>query len=69
MLRFCVFGLITIKNIDNQQVKLGLVLEEKMTVSSVLKLDNNNRVEFGLVSSDALLRRSLRVVLKMMKTS
>ena len=39
-----------IRSIANQQVKLGLVLEEKVTTSSIPKSDN--QVEFGLVFSD-----------------
>ena len=50
----------TTRSIANQQVKLGLVLEENVTASSIPKSDN--RVEFGLAFSDELLRTSLMVV-------
>ena len=51
----------------NQQTKLGLVLEEKVTAPSVPKSDN--RVEFGLGFLDELLRTSLMVVWELMKPS
>ena len=57
----------TIRNAANQQTKLGLVLEEKVTAPSVPKSDN--RVEFGLGFSDELLRTSLTVVWELMKPS
>ena len=50
----------TIRSAANQQTKLGIVLEEKLTAPSVPKSDN--RVEFGLGFSDELLRSSLMVV-------
>ena len=49
----------------NQQTKLGLVIEEKVTAPSVPKSDN--RVEFGLGFSDELLRTSLMVLWELMK--
>ena len=67
LLRFWTSRIATIRSAANQQAKLGLVLEEKMTASSVPKLDN--RVEFGLGFSDELLRTSLMVVWELMKPS
>ena len=67
MLRFSLSKIATIRSIGNQQAKLGLVLEEKVTAPSVPKSDN--RVEFGLKFSDELLRASLMVVWELMKTS
>ena len=52
---------------SQQQTKLGLVLEEKVTATSVPKSDN--RVEFGLGFSDELLRTRLLVVSELMKPS
>ena len=57
----------TIRGAANQQVKMGLVLEQKVTAPSVPKSDN--RVEFGLGFSDELLRTSLMVVWEQMKPS
>ena len=67
LLRFWTSRIATIKSAANQQTKLGLVLEEKMTAPSVPKSDN--RVEFGLGFSDELLRTSLMVVWELIKTS
>ena len=50
----------TIRIIASQQIKLGLVLEEKMTAASKAKSDNP--VEFGLGFSDELMRTSLMVM-------
>ena len=60
LLRFWLSRIATIKSAANQQAKLGLILEEKVTAPSMPKSDN--RVEFGLRSSDELLRTSLMVV-------
>ena len=50
LLRFWRSRSAKIRNAANQQVKLGLVLEEKVTAPSVPNSDN--RVEFGLGFSD-----------------
>ena len=55
------------KSAANQQTKLRLVLEEKVTATSVPKSDN--RVELGLGLSAKLLRTSLMVVWELMKPS
>ena len=65
--RFWTSRIATVRNAANQQTKLGLVLEEKVTAPSVPKSDN--RVEFGLGFSDELLRASLMVVWELMKPS
>ena len=44
LLRFWTSRIASIRSAANQQTKLGLVLEEKVTAPSVLKSDN--RVEF-----------------------
>ena len=67
LLRFWTSRIATIRSAANQQMKLGLVLEEKVTAPSVPKSDN--RVEFGLGFSDELLRTSLMVVWELMKSS
>ena len=67
LLRFWTSRIAKIRSAANQQTKLGLVLEEKVTAPSVPKSDN--RVEFGLGFSDELLRTSLMVVLELMKQS
>ena len=67
LLRFWTSRIATIRRAANQQTKLGLVLEEKVTAPSVPKSDN--RVEFGLGLSDELLRASLMVVWELMKPS
>ena len=60
LLRFWTSRIATIRSAANQQTKLVIVLEEKVTAPSVPKSDN--RVEFGLGFSDELLRTSLMVV-------
>ena len=60
LLRFWTSTVATIRINANQQTKLGLVFEEKVTAPSVPKSDN--RVEFALGFSDELLRTSLMVV-------
>ena len=67
LLRFWTSRIATIRSAANQQTKLGLVSEEKVTAPSVPKSDN--RVEFGLGFSDELLRTSPRVVWELMKPS
>ena len=67
LLRFWTSRIATIISAANQQVKLGLVLEEKVTAPSVPKLDN--RVEFRLGFSNELLRTSLMIVWELMKPS
>ena len=67
LLRFWTSRIATIKNATNPQTKLGLVLEEKVTATSVPKSDK--RVEFGLGLSDELLRTSLMVVWELMRPS
>ena len=67
LLRFWTSRIATIRSASNQQTKLGLVLEDKVTAPSVPKSDN--RVEFGLGFSDELLRTSLMVVREPMKPS
>ena len=60
LLRFWTSRTATMRNAANQQVKLGLVLQVKVTAPSVPKSDS--RGEFGLRFSDKLLRTSLMVV-------
>ena len=67
LLRFWTSRTATIRSAANQQTKLGLVSEEKLTAPSVPKPDN--RVEFGLGFSDELLRTSPRVVWELMNPS
>ena len=67
LLRFWASRIATIRSAANQQIKLELVLEEKVTAPSVPKSDN--RVEFVLGFSDELLRTSLMVVWELMKPS
>ena len=50
----------TIRSSANQQDKLGLVLEEKVTAPSVPKNDNQEEVVLGF--TEELLRTSLMVV-------
>ena len=57
LLRFWMSRIATIRSAANQQTKLGLVLEEKVTATSVPRSDN--QVEFELGFSDELLRTSL----------
>ena len=65
LLRFWTSRIATIRSAANQQAKLGLVLEEKVTAPSVPESDK--RVEFGLGFSDKLLRTSLMVVWELMR--
>ena len=65
LLRFWTSRIATIRSAANQQAKLGLGLEEKVTAPSVPKADN--RVEFRLGFSDELLRTSLMVMWELMK--
>ena len=67
MLRFWTSRIVTIRSAANQQAKLRLVLEDKVSAPSVPKSDN--RVEFGLGFSDELLRTSLMVVWEVMEPS
>ena len=67
LLRFWLSGIATIRSAANQQVKLGNVLEEKLTAPSVPKFDN--RVESGLGLSDELLSTSFMVVWELMRPS
>ena len=67
LLRFWTSRIATIRSAANQQTKLGLDLEEKVTAPSLPK--SKNRVEFGLGFSDELLRTSLMVVWELMKQS
>ena len=67
LLRFWTSRIVTIKSATNPQTKLGLVLEEKVTASSVPKSDK--RLDFGLGFSDELLRTSLMVVWELMRPS
>ena len=67
LLRFWMSRIATLTSAANQQTKLGIVLEEKVTAPSVPETDN--RVEFGLGFSDELLRTSLMVVWELMKPS
>ena len=67
LLRFWTSRIVTIRSAANQQTKLGLVLEEKVTAPLVQKSDN--RVEFGFEFSEELLRTSLMVVWELMKPS
>ena len=67
LLRFWLSRIATIRSAADQQVKQGLVLEEKVTATSVPKSDN--RVEFGLGFSDELLRTSLIVAWELTKPS
>ena len=67
LLRFWTSRIATLRSAANQQTKLGLVLEEKVTAPSVP--NSINRVQFGLGFSDELLRTSLMVVWELMKPS
>ena len=67
LLRFWTSRIATIRSAANQQAKLGLVLEERVTAPSVPESDK--RVEFGLGFSDKLLRTSLMVVWELMRPS
>ena len=67
LLRFWTSRVATRRSAANQQTKLGLVLEEKVTAPAVPKSDK--RVEFGLGFSDELLSTSLMVVWELMKPS
>ena len=67
LLRFWMSRIVTIKSATNPQIRLGLILEEEVTVPSVPKCDK--RVEFGLGFSDELLRTSLMVVWELMRPS
>ena len=57
LLRFWTSRIARIRSAANQQTKLGVVLEEKVTAPLMPKSDNG--VEFGLGFSDAMLRTSL----------
>ena len=67
LLRFGTSRIATIRSAANQQAKLGLVLEEKVTSPSVPRSDN--RVEFGSGFSDELLKTGLMVAWGLMKPS
>ena len=67
LLRFWTSRIATIRSAANEQTRLGLVLEEKVTAPS--GPESEKRVEFGLVFSDELLRTSLMVVWELMKPS
>ena len=60
LLRFWLSRISTIRIVASQQIKLGLVMEEKMTASSIPK--SENRVESGLRFSDELLSTSVVIV-------
>ena len=62
LLIFWLSRISTIRIVASQQIKLGLVMEEKMTAPSIPKSDN--RVESGLGFSDELLSTSLMIVWK-----
>ena len=59
LVRFWLSRIATIRIADNQQAKLGLVLEKEVKASLVPKSDNG--VEFGLGFSVELLTTSLMV--------
>ena len=67
LLRFCLLKISKIRIIDSPQVKLGLILEEKVTAPSIPQ--SENRVQFGLGFSDELLRTRLMLVWELMKPS
>ena len=67
LLRLWTSRIATIRSAGNQQTRLGLVLEEKLTAPSVPESDK--RVEFGLGFSDELMRTSLMVVWELMRPS
>ena len=67
LLRFWTSTIATIRSAANQQAKLGLVLEEKVTAPS--EPESDKRVEFGLGFPDELLRTSLMVVWELMRPS
>ena len=67
LLRFCLSKILKIRVIANAQVKLGLVLEEKVTAPFIPQ--SENRVQFGLGFSDELLRTRLMLVWELMKAS
>ena len=55
LLRFWTSRIATVRSSTNQQTKLGLVLEEKVTAPPLPKSDN--RVEFGLGQAKTRNRR------------
>ena len=67
LLGFWTSRIATIKSAANPQIKLGLVLEEKVAAPTVPESDK--QVEFGLGFSDELLRTSLMVVWELMRPS
>ena len=67
LLIFWTARIATIGSAANQQAKVGLVLEEKVTAPSMPKSDN--RIEFRLEFLDELLKTSLIVVWVLMKPS
>ena len=67
LLRFWTSRIATIRSAANQQTRLVLVLEEKVTAPSAPESDK--RVKFGLGFSDELLRTSLMVVWELMRPS
>ena len=67
LIRFWLSRISTERSAANQQAKLRLVLEEKVTAPSVPKWDN--RMEFEFEFSNELLRTSLKVVWELMKPS
>ena len=67
LLRVWTSKIATMRSAANQQTRLGLVLEEKVTVLSVPESDK--RVEFGLGFSDELLKTSLMEVWELMRPS
>ena len=64
LLRLWTSRIVTIKSANNPQNKLGLVLEEEVTVPK-----SDKRVEFGLGFSDELLKTSVMVVWELMRPS
>ena len=60
LLRFCMLKISKIRIVASLQVKMGLVLEEKVTAPSIPQCEN--RVQFGLGFSDELLRTRLMLV-------
>ena len=67
LLRFWLSRFSTIRRLASQQIKMELVLEEKVTAPSIPMSDN--RVEFGLGFSNELLRMNLMVVWELLKPS
>ena len=67
LLRLWLSRVSMIRKIASPRVKLGFVLEKKVTATSITKSDN--RVEFAMGFSDEFLRTSLMTVWELIKPS